>query len=240
MQIGADDVVAVHALEAVAVVVAVTGDDFPQGLGLGAEVGAAPVVLEAGDQLRAAAEVCLDCDVADQPRAGLADRLQVGDPQARQLLLAELVAVAEQLVAAADRQEDGAVVGRGGDRLLLAGDHVGGDGALVAVLAAADVEEIVGGRVDRLARAGAAVDEADAPPLAAPLQEEDVAAVGVDVHLLGIEAEHAELHHSPLSSRTTREPTWSSVGGISCRPAGAKPKAAASASSVSALKVAIR
>ena len=60
---------------------------------------------------------------------------------------------------------------------------------------------------------GAGVGEADPAPLAAPLQEDDVAAVGVDVHLLRVEAEDAQLHQASFSSRTTVEPTWRSVGG---------------------------
>ena len=59
--------------------------------------------------------------------------------------------MAEQLVAAADGEQDGAVADRRGERLALGLDHVGGDRALVAVLPAADVEEVVGGGVDRLA-----------------------------------------------------------------------------------------
>ena len=39
------------------------------------------------------------------------------------------------------------------------------------------------------------------------LQEDDVAPVGVDVHLVGIEGEDAELHQR-ASSRRTAEPTW--------------------------------
>src|ERR1044072_6729278 len=85
---------------------------------------------------------------------------------------------------------------RGGKRLALARDHVGGDRSLVAVLAAADVEEVVGVGIDCLAEPGRGVGERDPAALAAPLQEEDVAAIGVDVHLLRIEGEDAELHQA--------------------------------------------
>ena len=61
--------------------------------------------------------------------------------------------MAEQLVAAADGEQRGAVVDRRGQSVALALDHVGGDGALVAVLAAAEVDEVVRGRVEALARA---------------------------------------------------------------------------------------
>src|SRR3954454_14098920 len=148
--------------------------------------------------------------------------------------------MAEQLIAAADRQQNGCVVGRRGDRLALGRHHVGGDGLLVAILTPADVDEVVSGGVEALARADAGVDEADPTPLASPPQEDDVAAVGVDVHLLRIEAENAQLHHSLLSKRTTFEPTWSSVGAISRCPTGRRPAASASASSEPAVKVAIR
>ena len=50
----------------------------------GAEVRAPAVVLEAGEHARAVArEVDLDRDVADQPRAVLADGVQVDEPDAR-------------------------------------------------------------------------------------------------------------------------------------------------------------
>ena len=116
----------------------------PSGSTPGAQVGAAAVVLEAGDlQRRPVAEVGLDRDVADQPRPGVADGLEVDEAEALDPLLAELVAVAEQLIAAADREHDGAVVDRGRDRLALGLTHVRGDQLLVAVLAAADVEQVV-------------------------------------------------------------------------------------------------
>ena len=71
--------------------------------------------------------------------------------------LAELVAVPEELVAAADREHDGAVGDRRRERLALAPQHVPGDQALVAVLAAADVDQVVGAGVEALARAGRGV-----------------------------------------------------------------------------------
>ena len=51
-------------------------------------------------------ELDLDRDVADQPRAVLAHGAQVDQPDAGQLLVAELVGVAEQLVAAAHAEHD--------------------------------------------------------------------------------------------------------------------------------------
>ena len=92
-------------------------------------------------------------DVADQPRARLAHRLEVDEAEARDPALAELVAVAEQLVAATDGEHDGAVADGGRERLALGLQHVGGDQLLVAVLAATDVDQVVRGGVEALARA---------------------------------------------------------------------------------------
>ena len=103
MQVGPDHVARVDALEAVAAVVAVPLEHPPERALAAAEVGPPAVVLEAGDDARAAAEVGLDRAVADQPRSGLAHRPEVDEADARQLLAAELVGVAEQLVAAAHR-----------------------------------------------------------------------------------------------------------------------------------------
>ena len=171
------------------------------------------MVLEARQEALLAAELGLDRDVADQPRALLADRAQVGEAEAGQRLLAELVALAEQLVAAADGEQGGAVVDRRGERRRAwsrpcrrrrrAGR---GPGRRRCRRGRARP-----GRSTRPARRRCQ-REVDPPPLAAPLQEEDVAAVGVDVHLVGIEAEDAELHHSSSPRTTTVEPTWSSVG----------------------------
>ncbi len=97
----------------------------------------------------------------------------------------------EQLVAAADGQQGGAVLDGARDRVALALQHVLGDQHLVAVLAAADVDQVVLGRVEILA-GPAPCTKADPTPLASPLEEEDVPPVGVDVHLLGIEREQSQ------------------------------------------------
>ena len=140
------------------------------------------------------------------------DGLEVDEAESFDPLVAELVAVAEELIAAADGEHDGAVPGRAGNRVALGRDHVCGHDLLVAVLAAADVDEVVRGGVETFAGPGAPVLEADAAPLAAPFEEEDVATVGVDVHLLGVEREQPQAAvrvrtHRAASSTTTVEPT---------------------------------
>ena len=130
----------------------------------------------------------------------------------------------EQLVAAADREQRRAVLDRRGECLALRLHHVGGDRHLVAILAAADVVEVVRAGVDPLTRAGALVGEADPAPLAAVLEEEDVPPVRVDVHLVGVEGEQAQLHLR-ASTTTTVEPTWCRSGRSARRAAGRRPAA---------------
>src|SRR4051812_17616502 len=71
VEVRAEDVAAAHALEAVAPVVAVTGEHAAQRGGVRGEVGPAGVVLEPREHPRAVepGELGLDGDVADQPGA---------------------------------------------------------------------------------------------------------------------------------------------------------------------------
>ena len=77
--------------------------------------------------------------------------LEVDQAHARQLLAAELVRVAEQLVAAADGEHHRAAARGGVERVALRGLHVVRDGDLVAILPAAHVDEVVRVRVEPLA-----------------------------------------------------------------------------------------
>src|SRR4051794_20017832 len=197
------------------------------------EIGATTVVLEAGNHARPVAEVSLNRTIADQPRAGFAHRVQVHEPDAGQPLAIHLVLVAEQLVSAANSQHDGTAAGGGMKRLLLGLDHVVRTQRLVAILSAAHVEEIVRVRVHRLVDRRARELEADPAPLAAGAEQLHVAAVRVDVHELGIQRAHAQLHEA--SRITTLLPVHSVLSGIQPRSRAAKPQSAASASSWSAL-----
>ena len=68
---------------------------------------AAAVVFEPGDELgRAGADVGLDRDVADQPRAGIAHGLEIDEPEPGDALSADLIAVPKQLIAATDGEHD--------------------------------------------------------------------------------------------------------------------------------------
>src|SRR5262249_14439676 len=139
--------------------------------------------------------------------------------------------------AAADRQQSDAVLDRGGDGIALAAQHVLGDESLVAVLAAADVDQVVLGGVEPVSGAGGRVAEAHAAPLAATLEGDHVAPVRVDGHLLGVERQQAQLGpaHTGTSSSTTTESASFGPELIWRRPAGRKPASDASLSSPSGL-----
>ena len=129
----------------------------PSALLAGAEVRAPAVVLEAREHAaRAVVERDLDRDVADQPRPVLAHGVHVEQPHARDLLRAQRVGVPEQLVAAAHAEHERAARSGRVQTVALGLDQVLGAQALVAVLAAADVEEVVRVRVERLAQAAEA------------------------------------------------------------------------------------
>ena len=137
-------------------VVAVTADHPAERARAGAEVGAAAVVLEAGDLERAAAaEVGLDRDVADQPRAGLADRLEVdeaeaGDPLARRAgSCGRAAGSRRRRRARRRRRRPPRRARRAWSRSMSSATS-----SLVAVLAAADVDQVVGAGVEALAGAG--------------------------------------------------------------------------------------
>src|SRR5690606_13867905 len=110
----------------------------------GAEVGDALVVLEAGELRQGELLVDVGENVADAAFGGAAGAGDVEEPEAR-FALAEVVdeLVAEDLVAGADGEDDGAVVG-GAVEAAVAAQALGGQ-ALRAVLAAADQVDVAGG-----------------------------------------------------------------------------------------------
>src|SRR4029078_3960551 len=122
------------------------------------------VVLKAG-QHAPAVQIELDRDVADQARPLLADGADVEQPHALDLLAVEAVGAPEQLIAAADAEHDRVARRRALERVALGGEQVLGAQALVAVLAAAEVEEVVGVGIERLAEPARLHAEADPAPL---------------------------------------------------------------------------
>ena len=69
-----------------------------------------------------------------------------------------------------------------------------GHHGLITILTTAHVDKVVGGWVDRLARSNPPYFEPEPAPFEPPLEYRDVAAVGVDVQLIGVEM--AEPHVS--------------------------------------------
>src|SRR5204862_6571569 len=95
--------------------------------------------------------------------------------------------------AAAGREERRPAVDCGADAVGFC-DEILGDERLLAVLAAADVEEIVLTRLDRLADRHRAHLEFVAAPGRAPSEHRDVSAIRVDVEVIRIEMSHHDLH----------------------------------------------
>ena len=143
-------------------------------------------------------ELALDEDVADHP-AVAGDRLVREQADARLLdAVGVEVEAAEQLVAAADGEQRRAVRDVRPQRVALGGE-VGCDQRLLAVLAAADVEE-----VDLAARhVVAGPDRADVELVPAParpaFEHGDVAAVGVDVEVVRVEVADDDPRHAARS-----------------------------------------
>ena len=114
----------------------------------------------------------------------------------------------EQLVAAADREHRGSVGHRPTHVFGLRGQILR-DKGLLAVLAAADVEQIVLIRPQRIADRDSTHLELVAPPRCAPGEDRDVAAVGIDVEVVRIEMPDDDLHaaRSQYGRTKPRSPT---------------------------------
>ena len=123
------------------------------------------------------------------------DRVERQQPDPGQLGAGDVaVEAAEQLVAAAHREERRAAVDRLAQRARLRREVVR-DELLLAVLAAADVEEVDLAAGHRIAHADRLhVELVAARTARARGQHRDVAAVGVDVQVVGIEMADADPH----------------------------------------------
>ena len=104
------------------------------------------------------------------------------------------VAAAEQLVAAADRQECSAAGDDGLDQRGRLCREILRDEQLLAVLAAADVVEIVRSRDDRVVHGDRVDVELVSAPGCAACEHGDVSAVGVDIEVVRVEMADADPH----------------------------------------------
>lgn len=182
MQVGAENVVATSSFEPVLSVVAISTHHAPERFTLVAEVRATAVVLETGKLARLSVHGNLDRDVADQSWAGFANSSKIDDSESVDASIIELVVLTEQLVSATDREDHLAGFGCGHQRFAFGSVNVVGDLNLVAVLAAADVVEVVGVGIDRIAIVDGGQLEIESMTRAAFLENHQIAAIRVDVH----------------------------------------------------------
>ncbi len=120
------------------------------------------------------------------------------------------VAAAQELIAAAHGEHrDSALVG-GPERVRLARE-IGRDERLLAILAASDVEKIAGLRIERIAETHRANLELVAAQSSAPGKDRDVAAIGVDVEVVGVQMRDPDPHATRSSQYGRTAPRSSSV-----------------------------
>ena len=152
------------------------------------------MVLEARHRGRdAVSEVGLEQHIPDQPsltRDGLERKeLRARHPRS----VSAPITASEKLVAAADGEERRACLD-GSTEIGAARCQVGRDQRLLAVLAAADVDEVEGPRLERISGLDRGHLER-VPAQRRPTREDgDVAAVGVDVEVVRVEMGDADLH----------------------------------------------
>jgi hypothetical protein len=152
------------------------------------------VVLEPGECVPLGrSQLAVEEDVPDHARAACGG-VEVEDARARKLD-AGLIAVemAEELIAAADGERGRPVI----DRLakaLASSRQVRSDERLLAILAAADVEEVVLARDERITERHGPHLELDPSPRRPLSEDRDVAPVGVDVQVLRVEMPQNDLH----------------------------------------------
>jgi len=165
------------------------------------EVEARPprMVLEAGKRPpQARLELALEQDIADHPPLAR-HRLVWEQTHTGQLLAGHIaVGAAEQLVPAADREHGRARLD-GGTYPVALGGEVGSHERLFAILTASDVEEVVLARLDGLAHADRPQVDSIAAPGRPALEHGDVATIGVDVQVVGIQVPDDEARHAARS-----------------------------------------
>ena len=179
-------------------------DDAPQRRCAGVEQRSAGVVLEAGHHRHdAPAEIGLEQHVPDQPL--LAGERLVGEHAGARhpRSVAAPVAAPEQLVSATDGEHRRAGVD-GPPQAVSASSEIGGDERLLAVLAAADVDEVVGPRLERVTGLDAGHLERVPAERSATREHRDIAAVRVDVEVVRIEVGDSDPHDAPSQYGRTR------------------------------------
>src|SRR5215216_412226 len=191
VQIGTVRVEATGPLGAILTVVAVTHNDFSEGIHAFTEVGPTAVVLEADYLVRLAGLRGPDADqhVPDQTLFFRFPRLcmQVEDADAGELLaFRSLIVVAHELVATAHPEDHAAVFHYSPQIRALGAREVFCEQCLFPVLAAAEEEEVAAGRPYPLPEANVDDLYGNAAPLAALLDGDNISPVAIEVHHVSV------------------------------------------------------
>ena len=132
------------------------------------------------------------------------DRFEREDAGARhQRAVAAAIAAPEQLVAAAYGEERGPGLD-GSAELVPTGGEIGRDERLLAILPAADVDQVEGRRVQLVTRLDSGHLEGMTAQRRAADEDCDVAAVGIDVEIVRIEVRDADPHGASSQYGRTR------------------------------------
>ena len=200
MEIRADGTTRATPFESRGAVVAEPVHDAPERLCAGIELRPARVVLEACEPLLPAPlELALEQDVPDHPRIARHGLVREEPDPWHPRAVPAAVAAPEELVAATDGEQCHSASLRRVKRIPLRAE-VGRDKSLLAILAAADVQEVVRARVERVSHAKRPNLELVTTERRPPREDGDVSAIGVDVEVLRIEVADAD----PQATRSSQ------------------------------------
>src|ERR1700687_4121064 len=205
VKVGAEDASLDAAFGVVLTVVAKAHAHTSEGLGLGPEISAAAMVLEADEGRRLeVGQVGIHDHVADEaPLAGLGAHVDEADAR-EPLAIGGLVVVAEQLIAATNSEHARAVGHRAREWSLLVLEEVVVHERLLAILAAPEEEHV--DLVHALGGSPPELDEARivVAPFGALEQRKDVAPIAVDVHEVGVQPTDGERFPGHLPTSPSR------------------------------------
>src|SRR5438128_2520142 len=212
VEIAADHFSLDRALGLVLAVVAVPSDDRSERLRAGAEVRPPGVVLE--PDKRSIRRIHQQIAHEALP-AGARGHVENAKPRDRRADLRHVL-VPEELIAAADREDRGAALDRVPQGRAVLARQIGADDVLPLILTAAEEPHVGPLRVGPLANGVGPHLDADAPPFRALGERDDVAAVAVDVHQVGIEVRDPQIHDSQSSQNGTVAPARASTARKAC------------------------
>ena len=173
--------------------------DAPERRGIGVEHRTASVVLEAGEQVTlTGVELALEEHVADHARLARDGLVREEAGAWHERAVSSAIATTEELVPAAHCEHRDATRMRCSKRLALASE-IRRDERLLAILASTDVQQVVRGRVELVADPDRPNDQLVATQLRTTREDRDVAAIGVDVQVVGVQVTEANPHQALAS-----------------------------------------